>query len=98
MPKGISQARSVLRCGLPKALGTRTMRILAPVGCYKRQQRSLRVTLSRLVHVAGRQAVRLWGPAATTEGTGPPRKGLQNLGALVWGTTSTKTSRLDHSL
>ena len=98
MPKGISQARSVLRCGLPKALGTRTMRILAPVGCYKRQQRSLRVTLSRLVHVAGRQAVRLWGPAATTEGTGPPRAYAENLGAQVWGTTSTKTSRLDHSL
>src|SRR5215212_1708174 len=40
------------------------------------------------------QGARLYecrGPAtSTTEGTGPPpRKGLQNLGAQVWGTTST---------
>ena len=33
-----------------------------------------------------------------SEGTGPPRACAENLGAQVWGTTSTKTGRLDHSL
>ena len=34
-----------------------------------------------VMHVGGRQAERLPGPATSTEGAGPPRKRLQNLGA-----------------
>jgi hypothetical protein len=39
VPKGVPHARPVRRRGLPEALGTSTMRILAPVGCYERQRR-----------------------------------------------------------
>ena len=38
VPKGGPRARSRCRSGLPQALGTSTMRNLAPVGCYERQR------------------------------------------------------------
>src|SRR5829696_2804193 len=47
--------------------------LLAPVGCCE-LPKALCALLSRLLHVAGRQAIRLQGPATITEGTGPPRK------------------------
>jgi len=53
-----------------------------------------------VMHVAGRQAVRVRGLATPTLKV-PARllgKLVENLGAQVWGTTSTKTGRLDHSL
>ena len=87
MPKGVPQARPVLE-RLVGGFSTSTMRILAPVG-YCERQRSLCVTLSLLVHVAGRQAVQLRGPAISVKA--PARLGnlAENLGAQVWGTTST---------
>lgn len=89
-PKAVPQARSVRRSGLPEALGTSAMSILASVGCYM-LQRSLRVTPSLLLHVAERPAVRVRGPAYHYL-KAPARLGelVENLGAQeVWGTTST---------
>jgi len=41
VPKGVLRARPVRRRGLPETLSTSTMRILAPMGCDEREQRSL---------------------------------------------------------
>ena len=79
-----------LEQGLPDALGTSTMRILAPVGSYKLPK--------ELVSNPFPFSACSRAPGCTTagasylysEGTGPPRAYAENLGAQeVWGTTST---------
>src|SRR5215218_7185743 len=49
-----------LRCGLPETLGTSTMRILAPVGCYERHKELLRTAFP--------VSACSWAPGCTSAG------------------------------
>src|SRR5215208_2463608 len=71
VPEGVPRARSERRGGLPEALGTSTMRILAPVRCYERQ--------SSFCALLSRDACS-WAPGCMTTGQLPLLKAPARLG------------------
>jgi hypothetical protein len=99
VPKCVPRARSERRGGLPESLGTSTMRILAPVGSYERQDAAC--TAFPFTACSWAPGCKIAGASSTySEGAGPPSR----LGKGVTETRCSRrnlraqTGRLHHSL